>query len=262
MRAKSTRGSGPRLEFGASPSAAGRALAEKSFSGAAGRVGGVGGQRSELGAAERGYSHSAMEDLPGVSWEKINDDQLSRGLDVLAAHQDQLCAHLMERYRGWLGAQFEAALLEKDGWSAVQSGREAMRVAHPDGAGEEPVHPLPQPRTRPKGSRHACPPERRPLRGTRQARPRPRPQTAGRSRSGGPAHRPLAGPLAPPPPKGSTSSCAAANHWPDCACAASPAPRGASPNSSHAAAGSCTPAARSCKTLPAAAENAGPKTAP
>ncbi len=33
--------------------------------------------------------------------------------------------------------QFEAALLEKDGWSEVQSGLEAKLVAHPDGAGEE-----------------------------------------------------------------------------------------------------------------------------
>ncbi len=32
--------------------------------------------------------------------------------------------------------QFEAALLEKDGWSEVQSGLEAKLVAHPDGAGK------------------------------------------------------------------------------------------------------------------------------
>ncbi len=33
--------------------------------------------------------------------------------------------------------QFEAALLEKEGWSEVQSGLEAKLVAHPDGAGDE-----------------------------------------------------------------------------------------------------------------------------
>ena len=32
---------------------------------------------------------------------------------------------------------FEAALLEKEGWSEVQSGLEAKLVAHPDGAGRE-----------------------------------------------------------------------------------------------------------------------------
>jgi len=56
-------------------------------------------QRSELAIAERWYQHSALRDLLGVSWEKINDDRLYRGLDVLAAHKDKLCTHLMERYR-------------------------------------------------------------------------------------------------------------------------------------------------------------------
>ena len=70
------------------------------------------GQRSELGIAERWYAHSAMEDLLGVSWEKVNDDRLYRGLDVLAAHKDKLCAHLMERYRSWFGVQFEFLLYD------------------------------------------------------------------------------------------------------------------------------------------------------
>jgi hypothetical protein len=98
------------------------------------------GQRSELGVAERWYAHSAMEDLLGVSWEKVNDDRLYRGLDVLAAHSrasrraarptarsaarrvppprgggginDKLCAHLMERYRSWFGVQFEFLLYD------------------------------------------------------------------------------------------------------------------------------------------------------
>lgn len=70
------------------------------------------GQRSELGIAERWYAHSAMEDLLGVSWEKINDDRLYRGLDVLAAHKDKLCAHLLERYHSWFGVQFEFLLYD------------------------------------------------------------------------------------------------------------------------------------------------------
>ena len=70
------------------------------------------GQRSELGIAERWYAHSAMEDLLGVSWQKVNDDRLYRGLDVLAAHKDKLCAHLMDRYRSWFGVQFEFLLYD------------------------------------------------------------------------------------------------------------------------------------------------------
>lgn len=70
------------------------------------------GQRSELGIAERWYAHSAIEDLLGVSYEKINDDRLYRGLDVLAAHKDKLCAHLMERYRSWFGVAFEFLLYD------------------------------------------------------------------------------------------------------------------------------------------------------
>jgi transposase len=64
-------------------------------------------QRSELGIAERWYQQTAMEDLLGVSWAKINEDRLYRGLDVLAAHKEKLCAHLMERYRSWFGVHFE-----------------------------------------------------------------------------------------------------------------------------------------------------------
>jgi hypothetical protein len=70
------------------------------------------GQRSELGIAERWYAHSAIEDLLGVDPAKINDDRLYRGLDVLAAHKDKLCAHLMERYRSWFGVAFEFLLYD------------------------------------------------------------------------------------------------------------------------------------------------------
>jgi hypothetical protein len=69
-------------------------------------------QRSELGIAERWYQQSAMEDLLGVGWEKINDDRLYRGLDVLSAHKEKLCSHLMERYRSWFGVNFEFLLYD------------------------------------------------------------------------------------------------------------------------------------------------------
>ena len=64
-------------------------------------------QRSELGIAEHWYGRTALEDITGVPLSKINDDRLYRGLDVLGAHKDRLCGHLMERYRDWFGVQFE-----------------------------------------------------------------------------------------------------------------------------------------------------------
>ena len=70
------------------------------------------GQRSELEVAERWYADSVLEDLLGVPWHQVNDARLYRGLDVLQAHKDQLCAHLLERYRDWFGVQFEFLLYD------------------------------------------------------------------------------------------------------------------------------------------------------
>jgi hypothetical protein len=69
-------------------------------------------QRSELGIAEHWYERTALEDITGIPLAKINDDRLYRGLDVLAAHKDKLCAHLMERYRDWFGVSFEFLLYD------------------------------------------------------------------------------------------------------------------------------------------------------
>lgn len=69
-------------------------------------------QRSELGIAEHWYERTALEDITGIPLAKINDDRLYRGLDVLAAHKDKLCAHLMERYRDWFGIRFEFLLYD------------------------------------------------------------------------------------------------------------------------------------------------------
>ena len=57
--------------------------------------------------AERWYQDSALEDLLGVRWQQVNDSRLYRGPDVLYAHKDALCKHLMERYRDWFGIDFE-----------------------------------------------------------------------------------------------------------------------------------------------------------
>ena len=68
------------------------------------------GQRSELEVAERWYADSALEDLLGVPFSRVNDARLYRGLDVLLAQKDRLCAHLHERYRSWFGVEFEFLL--------------------------------------------------------------------------------------------------------------------------------------------------------
>jgi len=70
------------------------------------------GQASELGVAERWYQKTALEDLLGVGWEKINEDRLYRGLDVLLAQKDQLTAHLLRRYESWFGVRFEFLLYD------------------------------------------------------------------------------------------------------------------------------------------------------
>lgn len=69
-------------------------------------------QRSELAIAEHWYERTALEDITGIGAEKVNDDRLYRGLDVLAAHKDRLCGHLMERYRDWFGVRFEFLLYD------------------------------------------------------------------------------------------------------------------------------------------------------
>jgi transposase len=70
------------------------------------------GQRSELEVAEHWYAQSVLEDLLGVSLSQINDARLYRGLDVLQEHKEQLCQHLLQRYRDWFGVQFEFLLYD------------------------------------------------------------------------------------------------------------------------------------------------------
>jgi len=69
-------------------------------------------QPSELSLAERWYEDTALEDLLGVPMDKINDARLYRGLDVLREHKDELCGHLLERYRDWFGVGFEFLLYD------------------------------------------------------------------------------------------------------------------------------------------------------
>lgn len=69
-------------------------------------------QPSELGVAERWYRRTALEDLLGVNWAKINEDRLYRGLDALQAQKETLTKHLLERYQSWFGVQFEFLLYD------------------------------------------------------------------------------------------------------------------------------------------------------
>jgi transposase len=70
------------------------------------------GQKSELEVAERWYADSALEDLLGVPFPRVNDARLYRGLDVLLAQKEKLCAHLQERYRSGFGVEFEFLLYD------------------------------------------------------------------------------------------------------------------------------------------------------
>jgi transposase len=70
------------------------------------------GQKSELEVAERWYADSALEDLLGVPFPRVNEARLYRGLDVLHAHKDALCQHLHARYQSWFGVEFEFLLYD------------------------------------------------------------------------------------------------------------------------------------------------------
>jgi hypothetical protein len=69
-------------------------------------------QRSELGVADHWYQTTALEDLLGVPPALINDDRLYRALDALSTKKDELCAHLIERYKDWFGVRMEFLLYD------------------------------------------------------------------------------------------------------------------------------------------------------
>jgi transposase len=62
---------------------------------------------SELQIAESWYDKTALDDLLGVSGEKVNDDRLYRALDALLPHKDELCRHLQARYGELFGSTFD-----------------------------------------------------------------------------------------------------------------------------------------------------------
>jgi transposase len=69
-------------------------------------------QPSELSLAERWYDDTALADLLGVPWEKINEARLYRGLDELRPHKEALCRQLLAKYRDWFGVRFEFLLYD------------------------------------------------------------------------------------------------------------------------------------------------------
>lgn len=62
---------------------------------------------SELQIADFWYGKTSLDDLLGVSAEKINDDRLYRALDALLPHKDALCRHLQKRYGEMFGSTFD-----------------------------------------------------------------------------------------------------------------------------------------------------------
>ena len=62
---------------------------------------------SELAIAESWYEKTALEDLLGISVEKVNESRLYRSLDQLLPHKDDICKHLQDRYAEWFGSKFD-----------------------------------------------------------------------------------------------------------------------------------------------------------
>jgi transposase len=62
---------------------------------------------SELQIADSWYGKTALDDLLGVPFDKINEDRLYRALDILLPHKDELCRHLQARYGELFGTTFD-----------------------------------------------------------------------------------------------------------------------------------------------------------
>ena len=62
---------------------------------------------SELQIADSWYGKTALDDLLGVPFHKINEDRLYRALDALLPHKDELCRHLQVRYGELFSTTFD-----------------------------------------------------------------------------------------------------------------------------------------------------------
>jgi transposase len=67
---------------------------------------------SELQIADFWYGKTALDDLLGVSSDKVNDDRLYRGLDALLPHKDGLFRHFQKVYGELFGTTFDILLYD------------------------------------------------------------------------------------------------------------------------------------------------------
>ncbi len=67
---------------------------------------------SELQIADFWYEKTALEDLLGVGAEKVNEQRLYRGLDVLLPHKDSLFRHFQKVYGELFGTTFDILLYD------------------------------------------------------------------------------------------------------------------------------------------------------
>jgi len=67
---------------------------------------------SELQIADFWYGKTALEDLVGVSADKVNEDRLYRGLDELLPHRDGLFRHFQQVYGELFGTTFDLLLYD------------------------------------------------------------------------------------------------------------------------------------------------------
>jgi len=94
---------------------------------------------SELQIAESWYDKTALDDLLGVSPEKVNEDRLYRALDALLPYKDDLCKHLQQRYGELFGSRFDflfyditSTYFEGRGQNNEQARRGYSRDRRPD----------------------------------------------------------------------------------------------------------------------------------
>jgi transposase len=67
---------------------------------------------SELQIADFWYGKTALDDLLGVSPEKVNEDRLYRALDALLPHKDALFKHFQQVYGELFGTTFDILLYD------------------------------------------------------------------------------------------------------------------------------------------------------
>jgi len=94
---------------------------------------------SELQIAESWYDKTALDDLLGVSSEKVNEDRLYRALDALLPYKDDLCKYLQQRYGELFGSRFDflfyditSTYFEGSGQNNEQAKRGYSRDRRPD----------------------------------------------------------------------------------------------------------------------------------